>query len=132
MEASRLDDHKKILGILYVITAFLTIMVMMVIRAIFTTIYAFAFNDAEPEEQAIFQLIMSIGAYVQVLVIGVVAVPTLIAGIGLLLRQSWAMIVSLIVACFKLFSFPIGTAIGIYAIWIYSEDQKLQKTSKPA
>src|SRR5688572_24535124 len=132
MEASRLDDHKKILGILYVITGFLLIMGMLVLRAIFTTIYAFAFNDAEPEEQAIFQLIMSIGAYVQVLVIAIVAVPTLISGIGLLMRQSWAMIAALIVACFKLFSFPVGTAIGIYAIWIYSEDQKLQKTAKPA
>lgn len=128
MNASRVDDHKRILGILYVITSVLTIMAMMLLHAVFATIYAFAFSDADPEDQAIFQLIMAIGRYVQVLVIVVVGVPTLIAGIGLLMKQSWAMILALIVACFKLFSFPVGTAIGVYAIWIYSEDQKLKKT----
>jgi len=132
MNPSQLDDHKKILGILYVITGLLTVMLMMLLHAVFTTIYAFAFSEADPEEQAIFQLIMAIGGYVQVFVIVVVGLPTLIAGIGLLMRQSWAMILALIVACFKLFSFPIGTAIGVYAIWIYSEDQKLKKTPKTA
>jgi len=132
MDAVRLEDHKKILGILYVITSMLTIMAMLVLHAILTTVFAFAFSEAGPDEQAVFQLIMAIARYVQVLVITVVAVPTLIAGIGLLTRQSWAMIFSLIVACFKLFSFPVGTAIGVYAIWIYSEDQKLKQSSRPA
>lgn len=132
MEAGRVDDHKKILGILYVITSALTIMAMLLLHAVFTMIFAFAFNDADPEDQAIFQFIIAIGRYVQVLVIVVVGIPTLIAGVGLLMKQSWAMILALIVACFKLFSFPVGTAIGVYAIWIYSEDQKLNKTPRAA
>jgi hypothetical protein len=130
MDAARLEDHKKILGILYVITAMLTIMAMLVLHAILSTVFAFAFAEADPDEQAVFQLVMAIARYVQVIVITIVAVPTLIAGAGLLARQSWAMIVALVVACFKLFSFPVGTAIGVYAIWIYSEDQKLKQASR--
>jgi hypothetical protein len=53
------------------------------------------------------------------------SIPTLIAGVGLLTKQRWATLFALIMGCLKLFSFPIGTAIGIYAIWIYSEDHKL-------
>jgi hypothetical protein len=132
MNASRLDDHKKILGILYVITSLLTIMTMMLLHLIFTTIYAFAFSEADPDEQAVFQLVMAIAGYVQVFVIVIVGLPTLIAGAGLLMKQSWAMILSLIVACFKLFAFPVGTAIGVYAIWIYSEEQKLKQTPQTA
>lgn len=131
MEASRLDDHKKILGVLYVITGVLTIMAMLMLRAIFTTIYAFVFAEAEQEEQAAFQLAMAIVGYVQVLVL-FIAIPTLIAGIALLTRQSWGVLMALIMAVFKLFSFPIGTAIGIYAIWIYSEDQKLNRAPRQA
>jgi hypothetical protein len=42
----------------------------------------------------------------------------------LLNEKSWAMTLLLVLGCFKLFSFPIGTAIGIYTIWVYSESHK--------
>ena len=29
-----------------------------------------------------------------------------------------------VLGCFKLFSFPLGTALGVYTIWVYSEDHK--------
>lgn len=130
MNESTLDNHKKILGILYIITGLLTILAMMLLHAIFTMIYAFAFAEADPDEQAVFQFIMAIGRYVQLFVFVAVGAPTVIAGIGLLMRQGWAMILALIVACFKLFAFPVGTAIGVYAIWIYAEDQKFQRLKK--
>jgi hypothetical protein len=132
MDAQRLDDHKKILGVLYIITGALTIMVILVLQAVMTTIYAFAFGDANPEDQAAFQFAMSMVRYFQFLVIFLYCIPTLIAGIGLLLKQSWAMIIALIVAALKLFSFPVGTAIGIYAIWIYAEEQRLRKAVQPS
>ncbi|MEI9921190.1 MAG: hypothetical protein WDO14_20705 [Bacteroidota bacterium] len=34
---------------------------------------------------------------------------------------------ALIVGCLKLISFPIGTIIGIYSIWIFAEDQRLKR-----
>src|SRR5688572_525304 len=128
MEAQRLDDHKKILGVLYIVTALFAIMIMLILNGVFTALYAMIFAEAAQDEQMIFQFIISIIRYVQILVIAFYAVPSLIAGVGLLMRQSWAMILALIVAALKLFSFPVGTAIGIYAIWIYAEDQRKPKT----
>jgi hypothetical protein len=52
------------------------------------------------------------------------SLPTIVAGIGLLYKQHWALILALILGCFKLFSFPFGTALGVYTIWIYAEDTK--------
>ena len=127
MDAQRLEDHKKILGVLYVVTGLFSIMIMVILQAVFTTIYAFAFGDLDPEEQAIFQFVISLIKYVQILAIALYAVPSVLAGLGLLMRQSWAMILALIVAALKLFSFPVGTAIGIYAIWIYAEEQRVRK-----
>jgi len=46
------------------------------------------------------------------------ALPGLIAGVGLLKRRSWARVLSLVVAILSLVNFPIGTAVGIYAIWV--------------
>jgi hypothetical protein len=130
MDEQRLDNHKKILGVLYVVTALFTILIMLILNGVATTLYAILFSEAEQEEQMIFQFIISIMRYVQLLVIGFYALPSLIAGVGLLMRQSWAMMLALIVGALKLFSPPVGTALGIYAIWIYAEDQRKPKTAQ--
>lgn len=129
MDAQRLDGHKKVLGILYVISAALTTLGALLINALLSLIFTFAFEQADPEEQRVMDFIMALTAYLPAIIIFVFALPTFIAGLGLLTKQSWAVIISLIVGCLKLFSFPIGTAIGVYAIWIFSEDQKLSRTA---
>src|SRR5688572_27446287 len=132
MERQRLEDHKKILGVLYIMTGLFSILIMLILNAVFTMVYAIVFEEVNQEEQAIFQFVMSIIRYVQVLVILIYGAPSVLAGIGLLMKQSWAMILALIVAALKLFSFPVGTAIGIYAIWIYAEDQRTLKAPQTA
>lgn len=128
MDAQSLDNHKKILGIIYIVSASFTILVALFIRAIMSTVFGFAFENADPEEQRIGEFVMAITGFLPAVIIIFSGVPTLIAGIGLLTKQSWAMILALIMGCLKLFSVPIGTAIGIYAIWIYAEEQKFKRT----
>lgn len=130
MDPQKLDGHKKVLGILYIISALLMMMAVLLLNAILSLVFGFAFNEMDAEGQRVAEFVLSLVRYIPTVVIIFFAAPTLIAGIGLLTRQSWAMILALIMGCLKLFSFPIGTAIGIYAIWIYSEDQKLTKVAK--
>ena len=42
----------------------------------------------------------------------------IIAGVGLLQRAPWARILALIMGFLSLISFPFGTALGIYTIWV--------------
>ena len=130
MDAQQLDTHKKVLGIIYVITAALVILTALFIRAIMAIVFGFAFENADPEEQRVGEFVMAITSFIPALLIIFSGIPTMIAGIGLLMRQSWAMVFALIMGCLKLISFPIGTAIGIYAIWIYSEDQRQKKAAR--
>jgi tRNA A-37 threonylcarbamoyl transferase component Bud32 len=51
------------------------------------------------------------------------SVPEVIAGIGLLKRRSWARILAIIIAILDLIYIPIGTAIGIYALWVLLNDE---------
>jgi hypothetical protein len=46
------------------------------------------------------------------------AAPGLIGGIGLLKKCSWAWILVLILGCLNLLNIPLGTALGIYTIWV--------------
>ncbi len=125
------DSHKKILGILYIISGTFTIFGMLMLNAFLSVIFSFALQEVDPDDRKVMEWVGSFIQYVPVLVILVFSIPTLIAGIGLLTRKSWATLFALIIGCLKLFSFPIGTAIGVYSIWIYSEEQKLKKNPNP-
>lgn len=130
MNEQKLDSHKKVLGILYVVSGILVILGALLINVILSLVFSFAFDSANPEEQKVIDFITALVAYLPAIIMIFFAGPSLLAGIGLLAKQKWALIVALIVGCLKLFSFPIGTAIGIYAIWIFSEDQKLSRTTQ--
>ncbi len=130
MDSIKLDGHKKVLGILYVISAVLTITAMVLLKAILTIVFSFALDKADPDDRAVIDMILSLVQFLPYLIVIFISIPTLIAGIGLLTHQRWAPLLAVIMGCLKLFSFPIGTAIGIYAIWIYAEDHKLNAAGK--
>jgi hypothetical protein len=46
------------------------------------------------------------------------AVLGIITGWGLLQRQSWARMLAIIFGCFSLLDIPLGTALGIYTLWV--------------
>jgi hypothetical protein len=62
--------------------------------------------------------ILSIVGTWTALFLTVLALPGLIAGVGLLKRQMWGRVLAIIVAFFGLINFPIGTAISIYALFV--------------
>jgi hypothetical protein len=57
------------------------------------------------------------------------AIPSIIAGIGLLKYKSWARILTLILGVFALFSFPVGTLIAIYTFWVLLQPESEQLLS---
>jgi hypothetical protein len=46
------------------------------------------------------------------------AVLALVAGFGLLNRRPWGRVVAIIAGILALIKFPIGTAQGIYTLWV--------------
>lgn len=54
---------------------------------------------------------------------GIMAIPSIIAGWGLSQHKSWARILTIILAILSLPQFPVGTAIGVYALVILFNDE---------
>jgi hypothetical protein len=50
--------------------------------------------------------------------LGVLGVVNVLAGWGLIERQPWARILCIILAFLALLRFPLGTALGIYTLWV--------------
>ncbi|MFZ1808727.1 MAG: hypothetical protein WAU36_15965 [Cyclobacteriaceae bacterium] len=122
-----MESHKRILSILYIISGAFQMILVFGLSMFISTILAFASHEIDPGKEVIFDFIASIFQFLPAVIIIFFSIPAIIAGIGLLYQQSWAMVLALILGCFKLFSFPIGTALGIYTIWIYVENNKQSK-----
>jgi len=48
----------------------------------------------------------------------VLTIPTIVIGAGLLNLAQWSRSAATIIAILELLNFPIGTALGIYALWV--------------
>jgi ABC-type glycerol-3-phosphate transport system permease component len=127
MEPYQLNNHKRTLGILYIVSGTLTILGALAINILISFILSFAFSEVNEDERRALELVQTILAFLPAFMILFFALPTLMAAFGLLTKKSWGVTFALIVGCIKLFSFPIGTALGIYAIWIYAEDVRVNK-----
>lgn len=59
----------------------------------------------------------NLGSLIGVLLM-VASLPGIIGGIGMLQRKHWARIPLMIVAATNLLNLPLGTALGIYTLWV--------------
>jgi hypothetical protein len=72
-----------------------------------------------PEDEVIVFAVVLIVSALLVLI----GLPALIAGIGLLKQKGWARVVAIVLAVLALASFPVGTAAGIYIIWVLTHKE---------
>jgi membrane-associated protease RseP (regulator of RpoE activity) len=75
----------------------------------------------EPSGSTILSLIADILAIVFI----IISIPGILAGIGLYKRKEWARILTIVLSVIELFSFPFGTAIGIFSIWALVQDETI-------
>lgn len=56
-------------------------------------------------------------------IILVTCLPSLIAGWGIIKRKPWSRTLGIIVAIFNIPGMPVGTALGVYALWVLFNDE---------
>jgi hypothetical protein len=124
-----METHKRILAILYIVTGSLQILGMLLMSAFVSAIIPFIMDRADPEALWIIEWIVPFVRIIATVVILFFSIPSIIGGVALLNEKTWAITLLLILGCFKLLSFPIGTAIGVYTIWVYSQNHKSNRTN---
>jgi hypothetical protein len=123
-----MECHKRVVGILYIVTGVLQFIGMLLLSVLISSLIPFIADNAEENARWVFDWLVPFINIIAAIVIIFFSIPSVVGGAALLQGKSWALTVLLILGCFKLFSFPIGTAIGIYTIWVYAEDKKLSTT----
>ena len=119
-----METHKRVLGILYIVSGAMHILIMLFLSALLSLLLPFIFENPKLDEQWILLYVVPFIRIIGVITVLLFALPSIIGGMALLNKKKWGLTLGLILGCFKLFSFPIGTALGVYTIWVYSEDHK--------
>jgi len=119
-----METHKRILAILHIVSGVFLSMAMLFLSVFLTALLPFIFDQSETDVPRILEIIMPLVSIISTGIIILFAIPAIVGGIALLNNKSWALTLLLVLGCFQLFSFPFGTALGVYSIWVYAEDKK--------
>jgi hypothetical protein len=113
------EQQVKILGVLNIVWGAMGALGGLVLLVIFGGVYGIAgvAIGHNPGAQIALPIIVIIGSVIALFLL-ILSVPSIIAGIGLLYFKPWARILALVISVLHLFNIPIGTALGIYGLWV--------------
>lgn len=116
--------HVQILGILNIVWGSFGVMGALIILLIFGgTIGLIGMaSPHDPGAHFAIPIITVIGGAIFLLLI-VTSVPSIVAGIGLLRLASWSRILAIVLSALHLLSIPLGTALGVYGLWVLLSDE---------
>ncbi len=119
-------DHIRILGWCFIVYSAIIVLVGLGIGSI--VMFGGAISG---DHEAIF-ITSAVGVAIASFLI-IISLPGMLAGIGLLKMRPWARIVAIIVGVLHILSFPLGTALGIYTLWVLlsAETEALFRGQQP-
>jgi hypothetical protein len=117
LRRNRVQEHIRLLGILWMAYSALHVVGGAVLIVVAHTIFGGAFHipNGPPPEVTLWA--RPLIAFFGWLILAKAAAG-FIAGWGLLQRESWARMVALVVGFVALLNVPLGTALGIYTLWV--------------
>jgi hypothetical protein len=123
-------EHVKILGILNIVmgglTALLGLVVLLATGSIASLIVMSLQDSGEADNARIAAPIVGVIGIVIGVFLLALALPAILGGWGLLNYKSWSRILMIIISGLSLLHFPLGTALGVYGLWVLLNEQTRQ------
>jgi hypothetical protein len=125
-------DHLRVLGILNIVWSSISIAIGLIVLLVFGGLAGFfaatgfGSGDIGNSGGLVVAPFMAVIGVVIVLMICIVSLPALIAGIGLVKFRPWSRVLGIIISVLHLFSVPVGTALGIYGLWVLFQPEARQ------
>ena len=110
-------EHVRIAAILRIVYSGLGLLAAAIVFLVFGGLAVLAaVADPSSAHQSV-PVLTVIGVWIAVIV-GILGLPGVIVGWGMLHFRPWARILGIIFAILDLPTFPVGTALGIYTLWV--------------
>ncbi len=113
-----MHTHVKVLAVLYIVMSGIGLLFALLIFFALGTAASIVGMSASPDDAAIALPILGITGTALSVFLLLLSLPGLVTGWGLLKLRPWARILGIVLAVISLINFPIGTAIGVYGLWV--------------
>lgn len=111
-------SHVKILGILHIVLSSLVILAGILMLVLFGGIAGLVGTaDQTADARVAVPVLGALGGILFLLLL-LIGIPGVIAGIGLIQFRPWGRILGIIISAIELLNVPLGTALGIYGLWV--------------
>jgi hypothetical protein len=119
---NRVAKHSQMLGILWIAYSVLTTLIGCFLIFFFQHFVPVMLRYQPPQHQGpppevVFGMLRPLLHFVAILLLAK-GIAGLFAGIGMLQHAAWSRMLTLIVGVISLLSFPFGTALGVYSLWV--------------
>lgn len=113
-----MQTHVKVLGVLYLVVSALSLLAALFLILAIGSAAGIVGVTADPEDAAIAIPVLGIAGTALGVMLLLLALPGLLTGWGLLTYRPWARILGIVLSAFNLLNIPIGTALGLYGLWV--------------
>ena len=128
-----METHTKVLGVLNIVSGVLGLCLALVLVVVFGGVTALVGAEGDADA-AIAAPIIGLTGMALVMFVVTLSLPSVIIGWGLYQLRPWSRIAGIVLSIVSLVSFPFGTALGVYGLWVlFSKEgqqlfEKLQTT----
>ncbi|MGA7768427.1 MAG: hypothetical protein WB781_17760 [Candidatus Sulfotelmatobacter sp.] len=113
---SRVGEHIRLLGILWLALSAVNAVAGVVLFILANTVFVHLHEMGAPPDVPT-GFLRSLFGTIGILILAKAAAG-FVAGWGLLQREPWARMLTIVLAFLALFHIPFGTALGIYTLWV--------------
>jgi hypothetical protein len=120
-----MQDHIKVIGILWVIFGALSLCL-----ALFAFLFFFGVAQI-PNVENVSPGVLKIIGIIAASFLGLIGLPKVIGGLGLIQHKEWARILMLVISFISLVNFPFGTALGVYSMIVLFNPETVRMFQAP-
>ena len=113
-----MQTHVKVLGVLYLALSGCFLVMALFLLLALGGAAGIVGAAADTQDAAIAIPILGVTGAALGGLLGLLALPGLVAGYGLLQFKPWARILTIVLSALNLINIPFGTALGLYGLWV--------------
>lgn len=117
-------DHLKVLGILNIAMGAMVALIGVAVFFITGAVagYIASSINTSAHDAIVAAPIIAAAGFAVAIFFWVLALPSIVGGWGLMNLKSWSWLLMVIVSVLHLFHVPLGTALGVYGLWVLFND----------
>ena len=114
---NRVQEHVRLVGILWLALSAFNVLAGLVLLIVATELVPHLQQSGQAGPEFPGEFLTTLLGIIGLAVLAK-AVAGFAAGYGLLRREPWARMLTIVLSFLALFNFPLGTALGIYSLWV--------------